>query len=121
MKIGSKCNYCYKQTGCPWKRHKNDENNYCSLKCMENDIGEKKKTNNILSAEIMDRYKMTNDYGCGFEVTAEKNDNGEWIKWEDVKVLIEENEKMKQHILSIQGHISNLADMTRKGLIYYGS
>jgi len=35
----------------------------------------------------MKRYKMTNDYGCGYGVTPEENPQGEWVKYEDAEKI----------------------------------
>lgn len=75
----------------------------------------------------MQRYKMTIEAewisdALEYAKLIPKADNkGEWVKWEDIEKLIEINESIKSHILSIQEHISNIADMTNRGLIHYGA
>lgn len=49
------------------------------------------------------------------------NDNGEWVKWEDAKAIIEENDQLRQRINQASESISNLADKIKGGQFHYGT
>jgi ribosomal protein S15P/S13E len=56
---------------------------------------------------MIQRYNLKSTYWVDTETNTskiskefEKDDNGEWVKWEDVKALIEENDHLIKHIVT---------------------
>lgn len=48
----------------------------------------------------MKRYKMDNDYGCGYGVTEIEDPEGEWVRHENINILRKKYEKLLKEVSS---------------------